>query len=119
MLHYYFDEHIKHVIAEQLERRGIDVLTAQVAGRAGIGISDEELLDFAASLGRVLVTEDRDFISLAYSQLPHAGVVLLQRALSIGDYLESLFCHLGHGVCWLSPPEGGLAWAKCARRPRR
>ena len=88
MLRYYFDEHIKSVIAEQLERRGVDVLTAQVAGRAGIGIPDEEQLAFAASIDRMLVTEDRDFISLAYGALPHASVVLLQRALSIGDYVE-------------------------------
>ncbi len=90
MLRYFFDEHIKSAIAEQLQRRGIDVLTAQAAGRAGIEISDEDQLAFAASLGRVLVTEDRDFILLAYTQLPHAGVVMLQRVLNIGQYVEYL-----------------------------
>lgn len=38
----------------------------------------------------MLVTEDRDFVVLAYSQTPHAGIILLQRSLSIGGYIEYL-----------------------------
>ena len=34
MLRYFFDEHVKEVIADQLKLRGIDVLTAKDAGRA-------------------------------------------------------------------------------------
>jgi predicted nuclease of predicted toxin-antitoxin system len=90
MLRYFFDEHIKSAIAEQLRQLGIDVLTAQFVGRAGIGIPDEDQLAYATSMGRVLVTEDRDFISLAHTQLPHTGVAMLQRALSIGEYVEYL-----------------------------
>lgn len=37
-----------------------------------------------------MVTEDRDFIDLAYKQLPHAGVIMLQRPLSIGQYVAYL-----------------------------
>jgi predicted nuclease of predicted toxin-antitoxin system len=90
MLRYYFDEHVKSAIPEQFQRRGVDVLTAQAAGRAGKEIPDEDQLDYATSLGRVLVTEDRDFINLALWHLPHAGVVLLQRVVSIGEYVEFL-----------------------------
>src|SRR5690242_19747706 len=90
MLRYYFDEHVKSAIAEQLQQRGIDVLTAQAAGRAGLQIPDADQLAFAASLGRVLVSEDRDFTRLAYTQLPHAGVVVLQRQVSIGEYVGFL-----------------------------
>ncbi len=90
MLRYYFDEHVSAAISEQLLLRGIDVLTAQAAGRAGQGIDDSDQLAHAASLDRTVVTEDRDFINLVYTQLPHAGVILLQRPLSIGDYVEYL-----------------------------
>lgn len=90
MLRYFFDEHIPWAIADQLQRRGIDVLTAQGAGRANKEIPDEDQLAFAASVDRVLVTEDRDFIPLAQNQQPHAGIVMLQRPLSTGEYVEYL-----------------------------
>lgn len=90
MLRYYFDEDIKAPIAEQLQARGIDVLTAQKAGRAGKKILDPDQLAFATSLGRVIVTEDSNFIPLAYSQLSHAGVIRLQANLTIGKAIEEL-----------------------------
>ena len=45
-----------------LRRRGIDVLTAQDAGRCGT--PDPDQLTFAAAEGRVLVTFDTDFLAL-------------------------------------------------------
>lgn len=90
MLRYFFDEHINGAIAEQLLVRGIDVLTAQDAGRAGKKIPDDQQLLFATAQGRVVVTEDRDFVALAYTQTPHAGIILLQRPLGIGGFIEYL-----------------------------
>ena len=90
MLRYYFDEHVKGPIAKGLRLRGIDVLTAQEVGLADKELPDSYQLEYAASKGRVLVTEDRDFVALAYTQTPHAGVILLQRRLSIGGFVEYL-----------------------------
>ena len=90
ILRYYFDEHIKGPIARGLQSRGVDVLTAQEAGMADRALSDLYQLQYAASLNRVLVTEDRDFVRLAYALTPHAGVILLQRLLSIGESIEYL-----------------------------
>ncbi len=90
MLRYFVDEHVKESIADQLKLRGIDVLTAKDAGRANQEISDEEQLGFAAAQGRVLVTADRDFTVLAYTCTPHEGVILLQRRVDIGRYVEYL-----------------------------
>ena len=90
MLRYYFDEHLSDVIAEQLRARGIDVLTAKDASRANRAIPDDDQLAFAYANGRVFVTKDRDYIVLAYSHIPNAGVILLQRELSIGEYVEYL-----------------------------
>jgi predicted nuclease of predicted toxin-antitoxin system len=89
-LRYYFDEHIDPVIAAHLRARGIDVLTTIEAGRAGQGITDSHQLAYATEQGRVLVTRDRGFILLAATQMPHAGVILLQRPLSIGETIEYL-----------------------------
>ena len=90
MLRYFFDEHVVDAIAEQLRRRGVDVLTAHAAGMANQGIHDDAVLRYAADSGRVLVTQDRDFSDLAYKIQPHEGVIMLQRPLSIGECIEYL-----------------------------
>jgi predicted nuclease of predicted toxin-antitoxin system len=89
-LRYYFDEHTHPAIARGLRARGIHVLTTKEAGRAHQGIHDDDQLAYAAAQGLVMVTSDRDYIRLAREQQPHAGVVLLQQELSIGQYIEYL-----------------------------
>ncbi len=90
MLRYYFDEHVSAAIATQLRTRGVDVESAYEAGRAGHKISDNEQLEYATSQGRVLVSIDRDFARLNASQMAHAGIILLQRRLGIGQLVEYL-----------------------------
>lgn len=90
MPRYFFDEHIKRAVAEQLRLRGIGVLTAQEAGRAQQRIPDVDVLRYAARMRRTLVTADRDFITLSVIVQPHAGILLHQRQLSIGDLVEYL-----------------------------
>lgn len=92
-LRYYLDEHMRPAIAEQLRAHGIDVVTTAEAGRAHHGLADEDQLRFAAESQRVLVTEDSDFVRLAATQQPHAGIVYFPIQLSIGAciaYLELL-----------------------------
>lgn len=59
----YLDVHVPQAIAEQLERRGIDVLTAYQDGN--IELPDDELLDRSTQLHRVLVTFDVRFKAMA------------------------------------------------------
>ena len=66
------------------------LLTTKEAGGAHQGIHDDDQLAYAAAQGLVMVTSDRDYIRLAHEQQPHAGVVLLQQDLSIGQYIEYL-----------------------------
>jgi len=54
------DEHVRGQVTRALRSRGIDVLTAQEDGR--VGISDPEVLQRATELGRVLFTQDTDFL---------------------------------------------------------
>ena len=54
----YMDHHAPEAITEQLRRRGVDVLTAIEDGCAQM--LDPDLLERAASLTRVLFTQDQD-----------------------------------------------------------
>lgn len=92
-LRYYLDEHMHPAIAERLRTRGIDAVTTTEMGRANQGLADEDQLRFAVANQRILVTEDSDFVRLAATQQPHAGIVCFPIQLSIGAclaYLELL-----------------------------
>lgn len=54
------DVHVPRPVTLALRTRGIDVLTAQEDGSARL--ADADLLARATALGRVLVTQDDDFV---------------------------------------------------------
>jgi hypothetical protein len=62
-LSFYLDHHVPVAIAVGLRQRQIDVLTAHEDGRADW--DDDRLLKRAFELGRVVFTQDRDFLVLA------------------------------------------------------
>jgi hypothetical protein len=53
---FYLDVHVPQPIADQLRRRGVDVITAIEDGWAEK--KDHELLEHARELGRVIFTQD-------------------------------------------------------------
>jgi hypothetical protein len=59
----YLDHHVRSAVAKGLRRRGIDVLTALEDGRADV--ADDVLLARATDLGRVVFTQDDDFLAIA------------------------------------------------------
>jgi hypothetical protein len=59
----HLDVHVPQAIADQLPRLGVDVLTAIEDGCATI--PDDQLLERASSLGRVMFTQDIPFRALA------------------------------------------------------
>ncbi len=61
-IRFHLDEHVAHAIADGLRRRGVDVTTTGDAGL--LGSSDSEQFAFAITQGRVLFTEDPDFLPL-------------------------------------------------------
>ncbi len=69
---YYFDQHYPSPVAKALRHRGINVLTAQEAGRCGF--SDSEQLQFGTANERVIVTFDADYLALHASGVQHAGI---------------------------------------------
>lgn len=56
----YMDVHVRRAVTVGLRLRGVDVLTAQEDGFARA--SDSELLDRAMELGRIVFTQDDDFL---------------------------------------------------------
>jgi predicted nuclease of predicted toxin-antitoxin system len=78
-----------NAVARGLRGSGIDVLTAHEAGL--LGRPDHELLAYAATEGRVLVTHDPDFLDLDRQGTKHAGIAYCAfGSLTIGQMVESL-----------------------------
>jgi uncharacterized protein with PIN domain len=74
---FYADENFRKPIVEALRLLGHDVLTAQEAGKAGLGIDDDTVLADALAVGRILLTQNRrDFIRRHNAGLPHQGIVV-------------------------------------------
>ena len=99
-IRFHLDEHISSSIASGLRRRNIDVTEAAAVGLAGS--DDLAHLTFATSSGRVLVTQDSDFLRMDQAGSTHAGIAYsVQGSISIGEMLRRLI--LMYGV--LSPEQ--------------
>jgi hypothetical protein len=94
-IRFYFDEHMWASLTRGLRQRGLDVLTAQDAGRCGL--PDWDQLAFAASKERVMMTFDTDYLALHRSGIPHMGIGWCpEQKYSIGQLMGIL--ELLHGV---------------------
>jgi hypothetical protein len=77
MASFYANENFPRRTTEALRALGHDVLTTQEAGNAGQAIPDQEVLEFATSAGRAVLTLNRrDFIRLHKRGITHAGIVV-------------------------------------------
>lgn len=85
---FYTDEHVAKAVVRGLLQRGIDVLTVMEADM--LGASDEEHLKRAKDEGRVIFTQDDDFLRLHAIGACHAGIVYLHQQTSIGDIIRRL-----------------------------
>jgi predicted nuclease of predicted toxin-antitoxin system len=89
------DQHVPRSASLGLRRHGVDVLTAQEAGRCALADADQ--LAFASAEERVLVTFDADFLALHQANTPHAGIAWCQeQKYSIGQLIQALL--LLHGI---------------------
>src|SRR4051794_26550112 len=88
-IRFHLDEHVPHAVADGLRRLGIDVTTSAAAGL--LGAADADHLAFGLIQGRVIFTEDDDFLSLAAAGVEHAGLVYCkQNTRSIGQMVRIL-----------------------------
>lgn len=76
MTRLYANENFPFPVVEQLRRLGHEVLTTHESGRAGQRISDRDVLAFAMTENRVLLTHNRrHFVRLHDEHLPHPGII--------------------------------------------
>jgi hypothetical protein len=90
---FYMDVHVHSGITEGLRARGVDVLTAQEDGARQL--DDPELLDRSTELGRILFTQDQDFLregaQRQRSGESFAGIIYAPQSVPmIGSYIRDL-----------------------------
>jgi predicted nuclease of predicted toxin-antitoxin system len=88
-IRFHLDEHMDPDVAAALRRHGVDATTAIDAGLRTA--SDSAHLEFAKTQGRVIVTDDADFLRLANANALHPGIVICRRQfLSIREIIRGL-----------------------------
>ena len=85
---FYTDDHVAKPVAQGLRQRGIEVLTAVEANM--LGASDQEQIKRALDEGRVIFTQDDDFLRLHAAGIEHAGIVYAPQQTSIGEIVRKL-----------------------------
>ncbi len=87
-IRFYADEHVAKIIIKGLRQRGVEVLTVSEAGM--LGASDEEHIAFARKEGRVIFTQDVDFLRLHAKGEKHAGIVYAPQQTTVGEIIYGL-----------------------------
>jgi predicted nuclease of predicted toxin-antitoxin system len=88
-IRFHLDENCHPAIAGGLRRRGVDVTTTPEVGL--LHASDEKQIAYALPLGRVIFTQDRDFLKLHAASVPHAGIAYCDKdTKSIGEIITML-----------------------------
>jgi predicted nuclease of predicted toxin-antitoxin system len=88
-IRFHLDEHVPHAVAGGLRRLGIDVTTSTDAGL--LGSADPDQIAYGLAEGRVIFTEDDDFLALAAAGVAHAGLAYChQNTRSIGQIIRGL-----------------------------
>lgn len=94
-IRFFLDENLPVVVAEQLQRRGIDAVTVRDLGL--LGQSDLDHLALARQTERVLCTHDADYLELAQSGANHFGLIFGQQEKhGVGSWVR--FLELVHSV---------------------
>jgi predicted nuclease of predicted toxin-antitoxin system len=88
-IRFHLDENCHRAIAEGLRRRGVDVTTTPEVGL--LHATDDQQFAYSQREGRVLFTQDRDFLRLHAAGVPHAGIAYSEKdKKSIGTLIQGL-----------------------------
>lgn len=79
-----FDEHIPSSTAQELRNRGLEVEAVYETELQSA--SDDEVVKYALETGKVIVTQDSDFLEIN----GEAGVIFLTEPLEIGELTREL-----------------------------
>ena len=105
-IRFHLDENCHRAIADGLRRRGVDVSTTPEA--VLLSASDEGQLAYALPRGRVVFTQDHDFLRLHAAGVPHPGIAYCDKnTLSIGEIITRLV------LIWeIYEPEEMASWVE-------
>ena len=87
-IQYYTDEHVAKAVARGLRRRGVDVLTCPEAGM--LTAPDDDHLQLAMDQGRVIFTQDEDFLRVHAEGREHPGIVYAPQHTPVGKIVTGL-----------------------------
>ena len=74
------DENFDYAVTHELRQLGYDLVTVQEAGLGQRGVPDAQVLAFAISVGRAVITFNRrHFIRLHRQVTTHCGIVICTR----------------------------------------
>src|SRR4051812_38487497 len=88
-IRFHLDEHCDPAIAAGLRLHGVDVTTTREAGL--LHVEDEDHIAFRIASGRIVFTQDRDFLGHHAAGVEHRGIASCdQQSRSIGQILAAL-----------------------------
>ena len=88
-IRFHLDENSTKAVAVGLRQKGIEVTTTQEAGL--LGAIDEEQAAYALAEGRVIFTQDRDFLRINAASVPPAGIAYCEKdTRGIGNIVTAL-----------------------------
>ena len=91
MASFYTNENFPIGVVQYLREMGHDVLTSHEAGNANQRIPDEDVLAYAAKVGRILLTLNRrDFIELHEKISNHAGIIVCTQNTDLHEQSEQI-----------------------------
>lgn len=86
-IRFHLDENVDPRVAAGLRLLGIDVTTTPDAGL--LSAPDEDQLDYIVREGRVIITQDTDFLRLHSAGRDHPGIAFYPAgARSVGDVIR-------------------------------
>ncbi len=88
-IRFHLDEHCDPAIARGLRVHGVDVTTTPEAGL--LGAEDEVHIAYGVATGRLIFTQDEDFLRLDAAGVGHRGIAFCyQQTRSIGQIIAAL-----------------------------
>jgi predicted nuclease of predicted toxin-antitoxin system len=89
VIQFHLDQHVSNAIARGLRIRGVDVTTTSEAGLQDA--SDARQLAYLLASGRVIFTQDDDFLRIHQSGTAHPGIVFSKHGTrTIGEVIRFL-----------------------------
>jgi uncharacterized protein with PIN domain len=86
-IRFHLDENCSKAIANGLRLRGVDLTTTPEVGL--LGSTDEEQAAYASREGRVIFTQDRDFLQIQI--FPHPGIAYCDKETrDVGEIIDGL-----------------------------